>query len=300
MASDEPPQSARKTRRSSVAGVDDMLFAGMRGDQISIMNDGRANTYSTDGQGASKPAATTNRRSSISGRRASNESKGSTTIRYAIPSQDAESGSRRASVESKGTAGQEVESDSVKHSIGHQDNTRESVPSETENTMKQFDLDGTGPVDEESNSEVDSSVESSWSKRFGGHVVVDVTRGKAEAARRRGSVTFDQEETNSQGSADSDPQVDPPFVSATQHKVVVAPKRRLQAAVDEDAHLTGEEFLQLDYTPCINTRPMDLSEQLRCVRLGRHIRVMICITAYTEKGEEVKQTLQGLAENMSM
>ena len=41
-----------------------------------------------------------------------------------------------------------------------------------------------------------------------------------------------------------------------------------------------QEVRTLDYTPAINRRPVDLSTPLRVRRMGRKIKILMCITMY--------------------
>lgn len=59
-----------------------------------------------------------------------------------------------------------------------------------------------------------------------------------------------------------------------------------------------EEFLTLDYTPAINVRPIDLHTPLRSIRLGRDIKVCVCITMYNEDADELYRSLHGIASNL--
>lgn len=345
--------SARRTRRSSVTAVDDILAAGIRGDTVSMINDGNeaeaeaprrtrrqsiirdletemqtghgrrhsadtSSAKSTANQGKADAPQKARRQSQSLSRDLEEEMQGilgkrnSTGSRSSALSGSDDRGVIKDQTEVKETARQETDrfSEAEMHRIlggRHSTGSTSSKSSgnegrESSQTNENSRVSEERPQDKTSisnDSEDQESSDESCSKRFGNDVVVNVAVGKAEAARRRGSVTFEND-NSSHDSADSEPEVAPPFVSGKRKKDITTPKRHLlEAAAQEDANLTGEEFLQLDYTPCVNTRPMDLSEQLRCVRLGRHIRVMICVTAYTEKGEEVKQTLQGLAKNMS-
>ncbi len=65
----------------------------------------------------------------------------------------------------------------------------------------------------------------------------------------------------------------------------------------EDVLSTRAEFAALDYTPCV-TMPVDLTASLRPAKLGRKIRLLICVTAYNEEGDELRRTLRGFAANL--
>ncbi|RYE83890.1 MAG: hypothetical protein EOO65_03190 [Methanosarcinales archaeon] len=58
------------------------------------------------------------------------------------------------------------------------------------------------------------------------------------------------------------------------------------------------EFRCLDYSPLVNVRPIDLSDQFRPVKACRKIRLYIAITAYNEEGDELRRTLMGIADNL--
>lgn len=78
------------------------------------------------------------------------------------------------------------------------------------------------------------------------------------------------------------------------HTFVRKKLRKNQLSQQDD----GEEFLNLDYTPCVNTKPIDFSNDLRCRRQGRPIKIICNITMYNEHASELKRTLLGLAENL--
>lgn len=63
---------------------------------------------------------------------------------------------------------------------------------------------------------------------------------------------------------------------------------------DEDR----DEFLQIDYTPCITTNPVDMDYPLRVRRQDKDVTLMVCITVYNEGPDMLDRTLKGLAGNL--
>ena len=59
------------------------------------------------------------------------------------------------------------------------------------------------------------------------------------------------------------------------------------------------EFSTVDYTPCTNIRPVDLTVKLRPTKAGRTIRLAAVVTGYNEDGDELRRTLTGIAANLS-
>lgn len=80
-------------------------------------------------------------------------------------------------------------------------------------------------------------------------------------------------------------------------ETVAAHQRKKQGHVIDDDEDQADEFRFLDYTPCINRRPMDLPGNMRVTRMSRHIKVMICVTVYNEAIEFLRRTLEGVAKN---
>jgi hypothetical protein len=72
---------------------------------------------------------------------------------------------------------------------------------------------------------------------------------------------------------------------------------RKQLDINDVASTRGE-FCTLDYTPSTVIKPVDLVTSLRPTKLGRKIRVLICVTAFNEDGDELKRTLGGIAADL--
>lgn len=58
------------------------------------------------------------------------------------------------------------------------------------------------------------------------------------------------------------------------------------------------EVMTLDYTPAINRRPIDLDTPLRCMRMGRPVKIMMVVTMYNEEPDELERSLRGVAVNL--
>lgn len=59
-----------------------------------------------------------------------------------------------------------------------------------------------------------------------------------------------------------------------------------------------DEFVQIDYTPCVTVNPVDMDYPLRVRRQDRDITLFVCITVYNEGPEQLRDTLKGLADNL--
>ncbi len=84
----------------------------------------------------------------------------------------------------------------------------------------------------------------------------------------------------------------------------VPPRNNMEALLwDARSRVVGDELDTLDYTPLPVTVPAQLASSkspyaLRMRRFGRFCRLAICVTCYNEDEEELRETLEGIAENL--
>ena len=66
---------------------------------------------------------------------------------------------------------------------------------------------------------------------------------------------------------------------------------------DELSHEeTRPDFLNLDYTPGVIQRPIDMAFPLRVRRQKRDIELFFCVTVHKQSGTELRDTLRGIGE----
>jgi hypothetical protein len=71
-------------------------------------------------------------------------------------------------------------------------------------------------------------------------------------------------------------------------------RRRLSSGALSIVEEEPEAYF-LDYTPIVSRRPIDTRNQLRCIAMGRKIKLFIVITLFNETGDELVGTLSGIA-----
>jgi len=127
----------------------------------------------------------------------------------------------------------------------------------------------------------------------------NITKQRREA--RQASAAGDINSPGARGSSESD--VGGGF-DAGEGFDGVPPRNNMEALLwDARSRVVGDELDTLDYTPLPVTVPAQLASSkspyaLRMRRFGRFCRLAICVTCYNEDEEELRETLEGISENL--